>query len=60
MFHRKVHPVNENNLEDNETSNIVFCKAGNLGAISEVNTKFSPKKEVINREHWIKTDSDCK
>ncbi|KAM3253393.1 protein LAZY 1 [Capsicum annuum] len=57
MFHRKVHPVNENNLQDNETSNI-SCKAGNSGAISEASTKFSPKKEVINREHWIKTDSD--
>ncbi|KAJ8546445.1 hypothetical protein K7X08_019028 [Anisodus acutangulus] len=61
MFHRKVHPVNDNNLQDNETSNI-SCKAGNMGSISEVNTKFppapTPKKEVINREHWIKTDSD--
>ncbi|MCD9646323.1 hypothetical protein HAX54_036089 [Datura stramonium] len=66
MFHRKVHPVNENKLQDNESSNIISFKTGNLGAISEVNTKFSPapiaKKEVtiINREHWIKTDSDCK
>ncbi|XP_059294331.1 protein LAZY 1-like [Lycium ferocissimum] len=62
MFHRKVHPVNENNLQDNETSNISACKAGNLGAISEVNAKFypaaTPKKEVISRERWIKTESD--
>ncbi|KAK6798882.1 hypothetical protein RDI58_006585 [Solanum bulbocastanum] len=53
MFYRKIHPENENNiLEDNEISNnIVSCKAGNL-------TNFSPKKEVINREHWILTDRD--
>lgn len=58
MFYRKVHPVNENNiLEDNHeiSNNInVSCKAANL-------TNSSPKKElVINREHWIKTDRDCK
>uniref|UniRef100_M1BSQ6 Uncharacterized protein n=1 Tax=Solanum tuberosum TaxID=4113 RepID=M1BSQ6_SOLTU len=58
MFYRKVHPVNENNiLEDNhEISNMninVSCKTANL-------TNSSPKKEVINREHWIKTDRDCK
>ncbi|CAN4079082.1 unnamed protein product [Withania somnifera] len=57
MFHRKVHPVNENSVQPNETLNI-SSKAASLGAISEVNTKFSPKKEVINREHWIKTDND--
>ncbi|WMV17676.1 hypothetical protein MTR67_011061 [Solanum verrucosum] len=55
MFYRKVHPVNENNiLEDNHeiSNNInVSCKAANL-------TNSSPKKEVINREHWIKTDRD--
>ncbi|CAN4082271.1 unnamed protein product [Withania somnifera] len=59
MFHGKVHPVDDNNLQVNETSNI-SCKFANLGAISEVNTKFSPNKQVINREHWIKTDNDCK
>ncbi|KAG5624555.1 hypothetical protein H5410_009773 [Solanum commersonii] len=55
MFYRKVHPVNENNiLEDNHeiSNNInVSCKAANL-------TNSSPKKEVIHREHWIKTDRD--
>ncbi|XP_009757313.1 protein LAZY 1-like isoform X1 [Nicotiana sylvestris] len=68
MFKRKVHPeglMNENILQDNETSNI-SCKTNNLRANSEVNKKNSPaattKKELnaltVNREHWIKTDSD--
>ncbi|XP_019230590.1 PREDICTED: protein LAZY 1-like isoform X2 [Nicotiana attenuata] len=68
MFKRKVHPeglMNENIPQDNETSNI-SCKTNNLGANSEVNKKNSPaaapKKELnaltVNREHWIKTDSD--